>query len=56
MTEHLHFVYVSYGLAALILGGLIAWLWWERNATVDQLRKLEDNGMRRRSDDGADDE
>ena len=50
MSEHDVFVYASYGLGALILSGLVVWLWFDRNATVKELARLERTGLRRRSD------
>lgn len=50
MSEHAVFVYASYGLGALILAGLVVWLWLDRNATVKELARLEKTGVRRRSD------
>ncbi|MDZ7823863.1 MAG: heme exporter protein CcmD [Ahrensia sp.] len=50
MSEHEIFVYSSYALGALILAVLVIWLWVDRNATVKELARLEDMGIRRRSD------
>lgn len=50
MSEHLVFVLASYGLGALILLVLLAWLWSDRNATIKELQRLEEMGLRRRSD------
>ena len=47
---HATFVLASYGLAALIMGGLIAWLWYDAGATKRELKRLEEQGLRRRSD------
>ncbi len=50
MSDHLVFVLASYGLGGLILLGLIVWLWVDRNATVKELARLEELGIRRRSE------
>lgn len=50
MSNHLVFVLASYGLGALILLALVAWLWLDRNATIKELQRLEKMGLRRRSD------
>lgn len=50
MSEHLIFVLSSYALGALILLVLVFWLWIDRNATIKELQRLEDMGLRRRSD------
>ncbi len=44
------FVLASYGLSALIVGALLVWLWADRNQTIKELKRLEEAGMRRRSD------
>ena len=49
MSEHDVFVYASYGLGALILIVLILWLWIDRNITMKELARLEEMGVRRRS-------
>ncbi|MEM5502126.1 MULTISPECIES: heme exporter protein CcmD [Ahrensia] len=49
MSEHEIFVYASYGLGALIMAVLLAWLWIDRNITVKELARLEEMGVRRRS-------
>ncbi|WP_082376699.1 heme exporter protein CcmD [Ahrensia marina] len=49
MSEHEIFVYASYGLGALILTALVLWLWIDRNMTVKELARLEEMGVRRRS-------
>ena len=51
MSDHLVFVLASYGLGGLILLTLVAWLWLDRNATVKELARLEELGIRRRSED-----
>lgn len=50
MNDHLVFVLSSYALGALILFVLVAWLWIDRNSTIKELQRLEDMGLRRRSD------
>lgn len=50
MSDHDVFVYGSYGLGALIMAVLVAWLWIDRNATLKELARLEEMGVRRRSE------
>ena len=50
MSDHLVFVVSSYALGALILLVLVAWLWLDRNSTIKELKRLEEMGLRRRSD------
>jgi len=52
MMSHDAFVYLSYGSAFLVLGGLVIWLLLDRAATKRDLKKLEEAGARRRSDGG----
>ncbi|MEO0543472.1 MAG: heme exporter protein CcmD [Pseudomonadota bacterium] len=48
--SHMAFVLLSYGVAASILGGLIAWLWLSARATSAELSRLEAQGVKRRSE------
>ena len=48
--SHMGFVLLSYGLAFLILGGVIAWLWFDARATRTELVRLEAQGVKRRSE------
>ncbi len=50
MNDHLVFVLSSYALAALILLALVVWLMVDRNNTIRELQRLEEMGLRRRSD------
>jgi heme exporter protein D len=47
---HAQFVFVSYALTALVLGGIGLWLFLDRRARLAELRQLEKSGMRRRSE------
>ena len=46
---HAQFVFVSYALTAAVLGGLGLWLWFDRRARLAEMKRLEDSGVRRRS-------
>lgn len=46
---HAQFVFVSYALTAAVLGGLGLWLWLDRRGRLAELKKLEESGVRRRS-------
>ena len=48
--SHMSFVLLSYGVAFIILGGLIAWLWIGARATQAELSRLEAQGVKRRSE------
>ena len=48
--SHMTFVLLSYGVASLILGGVIAWLWLDARATSGELARLEAQGVKRRSE------
>ncbi len=50
MSDHLVFVLASYLLGALILLVLVAWLWFDRISTIKEMQRLEEMGLRRRSD------
>ncbi|GAB4355095.1 MAG: hypothetical protein Kow0026_14080 [Oricola sp.] len=47
---HAQFVFASYALTALVLGGLGLWLWLDRRARLAELKRLEESGVRRRSE------
>lgn len=49
--EHLHplFVGISYGVSALALVALIAWVLLDQRARKRELSELDDAGIRRRS-------
>ncbi|MEO1747807.1 MAG: heme exporter protein CcmD [Pseudomonadota bacterium] len=48
--SHLSFVLISYGAAALVLGGVIVWLWLSARSTKGELARLEAQGIKRRSE------
>lgn len=48
--SHEAFVFGSYGFSALVLGAVVAWIWFENATTKRTLRKLEEQGLKRRSD------
>ena len=50
---HAQYVFVSYTLTALVLGGIGLWLWLDRRARLAELKRLEESGVRRRSQDRA---
>ena len=52
MLSHTAFVLLSYGAAALVLGAVFIWLFWDRSATMAELERLEQAGLKRRSDTG----
>jgi heme exporter protein D len=49
LGPHAGFIWASYGIFALALGGLIAWLWQDGVRLRRQLEALEARGVRRRS-------
>ena len=48
--SHMSFVLLSYGLAAIILSGVIVWLWLGARAPSAELARLEAQGIKRRSE------
>ena len=46
------FIIASYGLAALVIGGLTGWLIWNGQRQLKALAALEARGIRRRSSEG----
>lgn len=48
-TVQLGFVYASYGVAALVIAGLIAWLVVDGKRHAARLADLEARGVKRRS-------
>lgn len=52
--SHETFVYGSYGFFALVLAALVAWVWLDAATTRRTLRKLEEQGVKRRSDRNGD--
>lgn len=49
MLSHTAFVLLSYGAAAAVLGGVFVWLFVDRAATMAELDRLEQAGLKRRS-------
>lgn len=47
--SHAFYIYVSYGLSALIIIALVAWTWLDGRARQAELKALEAAGIRRRS-------
>ncbi|MCM2396491.1 heme exporter protein CcmD [Rhizobium sp. S95] len=47
--SHAFYVYLSYGIAGLIILALIGWVWLDGRARQAELKVLEASGMRRRS-------
>ena len=50
MSAHTLYVSAAYGIAALALAGLIAWIVLDHRTRRRELAELEAAGMRRRSD------
>lgn len=50
LGQHAGFIVASYGLAALAVGGLIAWVILDHRAQRRALDALEARGIRRRSE------
>jgi len=50
MTAHALYVSAAYGISALAIAGLIAWILLDRRARQRELAELEAAGLRRRSD------
>ncbi|MCR9121141.1 MAG: heme exporter protein CcmD [Phyllobacteriaceae bacterium] len=49
MLSHTAFVLLSYGAAAAVLGAVFVWLFIDRAATMAELDRLEQAGLKRRS-------
>ena len=47
--SHAFYIYVSYGVSALIILGLIGWTFFDGRARQAELKALEAAGIRRRS-------
>ncbi|MCJ8519955.1 heme exporter protein D [Pseudorhizobium tarimense] len=47
--SHGFYIALSYGISALIVALLIAWVWWDGRARRRELAELEGSGIRRRS-------
>lgn len=50
MSAHALYVTAAYGISALALAGLIAWVLLDQRARRREMSKLQAIGMRRRSD------
>lgn len=50
MTAHALYVTAAYGISALALAGLIAWVVLDQRARRREMTDLQESGMRRRSD------
>jgi heme exporter protein D len=50
MTAHALYVTAAYGISALAIAGLIAWVLHDHRARRHELAELEASGLRRRSD------
>jgi len=50
MTAHALYVTAAYGISALAIAGLIAWVLVDSRARRRELAELEASGQRRRSD------
>lgn len=46
---HAQFVFAAYAVTAVVLAGLGLWLWVDRRGRLAELKKLEESGVRRRS-------
>lgn len=53
LGPHTIFIVAAYGFVAVVLGGLIGWLWLDGRSLARQLAELEARGIRRRSSGGA---
>lgn len=47
--SHDFYIYVSYGVTALVILALIGWVWLDGHARQRELNELEAAGVRRRS-------
>jgi heme exporter protein D len=47
---HLGYIAAAYALTALVLLGMTAWVWLNHTSRLRKLRRLEDEGLRRRSE------
>jgi heme exporter protein D len=50
MSAHALYVTAAYGISALALAGLIAWVLLDHRARRREMTGLQESGMRRRSD------
>ena len=49
LGEHSGFIWMSYGISALVMIGLIGWIRLDARRQLDLLSDLESRGIRRRS-------
>ncbi|MBC7311773.1 MAG: heme exporter protein CcmD [Rhizobium sp.] len=47
--SHAFYIYLSYGVSALIILAVVAWVWLDGRARQAELKALEAAGIRRRS-------
>lgn len=52
LGKHAFFIWSSYAVVGLTIGGLIVWLLWDGQRQDAARRKLEAEGVRRRSQNG----
>lgn len=50
MTPHALYVLAAYGISALALAGLVAWILVDQRSRRREMAELEASGARRRSD------
>ena len=50
MTAHAIYVTAAYGVSALAIAGLIAWVLFDTRARRREMAELEESGIRRRSE------
>jgi heme exporter protein D len=50
---HALYVAAAYGVSAVVLAGLVAWILADRRARLRELAELEASGITRRSERGA---
>jgi heme exporter protein D len=50
MTAHALYVTAAYGISALAIAALVAWVLLDQRARQREMAELEASGMRRRSD------
>jgi heme exporter protein D len=47
--SHAFYIYSSYGISAIVLAAIIAWVYFDSRARKKELARLEAAGIRRRS-------
>jgi heme exporter protein D len=53
LGPHAGFIIAAYAVTAATIGGLAAWILFDRRAVRRRLKQLEAEGVRRRSEQGA---